>query len=184
MPAQARPSKADYLTLVKPIVHRSPMAELQAEGFSGRALMFSRLVGDVKQEVRFSLSVRPAYAKNDAHLQLTTSILPMGVLETYRAMMPEDPDPARSCRLVAPIESIARERVGRWLFRDQMSAAALESRIHRAVVTSVIPYLAKTTSPASLIALCQGGADALGNTADSTAVIGAALARTYAGITG
>ncbi|MGW1765150.1 hypothetical protein ACWCQL_13875 [Streptomyces sp. NPDC002073] len=134
----------------------------------------------MKQEVEFGLFVRPKHARDSAQLVLNTHISPAGVIAIYKEMLPSDPDPVQSCRISAPLESIARERVGMWLFKDDASAAALEGNVLRAVSNSVIPYLADASSASGLFALCRDGvqkaASVLGYSAGNRATLGAALA--------
>ncbi|MEV4313778.1 hypothetical protein [Actinocrispum sp. NPDC049592] len=150
------PAKADYQRFIEPVVRAEPLALLTAEGFSGRALTFTRTVDGIRQEVRFALQVRPTYAKDSAQLILRTHItVPEQVQAIYRDLVPQDPDPSASCTIAAPIESIARERVGMWLFKDPESAAGLEKPITRAISHSVVPYMRETATAAGLFAMIR-----------------------------
>ncbi|MEU6071427.1 hypothetical protein ABZ864_45070 [Streptomyces sp. NPDC047082] len=174
------PSKSDYLRLIQPVIQGGPAAILKAEGFAGGSLSFVRSIGDVNQEVEFGLFVRPKHARDSAQLVLNTHISPTGVTEIYREMLPSDPEPLDSCRISAPLESIARERVSVWLFKDEVSAASLEDNVLRAVSNSVLPYLEGASSADGLFAMCRDGvqkaASVLGYSAGNRATLGAALA--------
>jgi hypothetical protein len=174
------PSKSDYRRLIKPVIQGGPAVILKAEGFAGGALSFVRSVGAVKQEVEFGLFVRPAYARDSAHLVLNIHVVPESALAIYKEMLPTDPDPLESCRISAPIESIARERIGMWLFNDETSAASLEGNVLRALSNSVLPYLEDASSMDGLFVICRDGvqkaASFLGYSAGNRATLGAALA--------
>jgi hypothetical protein len=174
------PSKADYRHLIQPVIQGGPAAALQAEGFSGDSLSFVRSIGDVTQEVEFGLFVRPKHAKDSAQLVLNTHVSPAGVIEIYKEMLPSDPNPIESCRISAPLESIARDRVGMWLFRDEETAALVGGGVMQAVSNSVLPYLEDASSTGGLFAICRDGvqkaASILGHSAGSRATLGAALA--------
>ncbi|MFD8978675.1 hypothetical protein [Streptomyces sp. NPDC059564] len=134
----------------------------------------------MKQEVEFGLFVRPKHARDSAQLVLNTHISPASAIEIYQEMLPNDPNPLESCRISSPIESIARERVGMWLFKDEVSAASLEDSVLRAVSSSVLPYLEEASSTEALFAICRDGvekaASFLGYSAGNRATLGAALA--------
>ncbi|MFJ6621313.1 hypothetical protein ACIQOW_27540 [Kitasatospora sp. NPDC091335] len=174
------PSKSDYRRLIQPVIQGVPAAILKAEGFAGGSLSFVRSIGAVKQEVEFGLFVRPAHARDSAQLVLNTHVSPESVLAIYKEMLPADPEPLDSCRISAPLESIACERVGMWLFKDDASAAALEANVLRAISNSVLPYLRETASVDGLFAICRDGvqkaASFLGYSAGNRATLGAALA--------
>jgi hypothetical protein len=174
------PSKADYRRYIQPVIQADPAIILKSKCFAGRALSFVRSVNDMKQEVNFGLSVRPVHARDSAQLLLRTHVSPLGIVAIYKGMVPTDPNPLKSCQISAPIESIARERVGMWLFKDEASAASLEGNISRAISNSVLPYMEDASSAERLFVICRDGvkkaAAVLGYSAGNRAVLGAALA--------
>ncbi|WP_133794463.1 hypothetical protein [Actinokineospora alba] len=166
--------------MVKPVVQACPADSLKARDFSGSSMSFRRIVDDIEQKVNFGLFVHPKYARNSAHLILGVEVFAKGIVDTYKEMLPSDPNPKDSCRIFMPLESLSRERVSPWLFHDMATVKAMESKIVRTIEGSVIPFLDEAASTGGLLEICREGinkaASVLGYSAGNRAVIGAALA--------
>ena len=63
-----KPTKREYRQWIEGALGLSPLQVMSAAGFRQRGLVFSRLIGGVKQVVRFEIVVRPSYARDSAQL--------------------------------------------------------------------------------------------------------------------
>jgi hypothetical protein len=173
-------SKSEYRRLIRPVIQGEPADSLRGVGFTGSSLSFSRSCDNIDQKVEFDILVRPPYAKDSAQLVLSTHILPTAAIGVYEEMVPGDDNPSDACRISAPLESISQKRVSMWFFKDETSAAMLESSIVRVVVDSVIPYMDTASSLGGVFEICREGvckaSSFLGYSAGSRAALGAAIA--------
>lgn len=149
------PAKAEYRSWIEAVLSRGPQEALAQGGFRRRGVVFDRVIGGVKQVVRFDLVVRPAYARGSAHLVFNVDLSVPEADGVYVESVQSVSGARKPYFLRIAGDSLRKIPGPSWLFADDQQADNLEASVVKVLVEDVVPYLEQRASIADLAAKCD-----------------------------
>jgi hypothetical protein len=150
-----KPAKKEYRQWAGEALGLSPLQVMSAAGFRQRGLTFTRLIGGVKQVVRFEIVVRPRYARDSAQLVILVDMSAPSADRIYAESMRGIPDARVPYFVRQDAETLRKPQRDLWLFANQGQAEALGEPLAEALAEDVIPYLACRSSIADFAGQCK-----------------------------